>query len=200
MGFARVQARRSFEIGGVLLEHHEGLAGHSDGDVLLHAITDALLGAIAAADIGTLFPPNDPQWKGADSAMFLHAALDKVEEAGLQICNVDTTLVMAAPKISPVAEKIRENVAALLCIAPHQVGIKAKTPEGLKQDHVAIAHAVVLLDKGADEKRMEMAAAALESQSMVDDAVRDVVSDVALGTRMHSGATKLAPWDTEDIT
>src|SRR5665811_2026856 len=81
------------QIGGLAIDHPEGLAGHSDGDVLLHAITDALLGAVAVGDIGSFFPPTDPQWKGADSALFLNAALDEVEKAGYSICNVDTTLV-----------------------------------------------------------------------------------------------------------
>src|SRR6201992_1933227 len=118
-------------IGGLAIEHPEGLAGHSDGDVLLHALTDALLGAVAAGDIGTFFPPSDPQWKGADSALFLEAALSEVEKAGYQIANVDTTLVLAKPKIAPIAAKLRERVAHLLDIPMSMVSIKAKTPEGL---------------------------------------------------------------------
>jgi len=90
-------------IGGLTLDHSEGLAGHSDGDVLLHAITDALLGAVAAGDIGSFFPPGDPRWKDADSAIFLNLALEEIEHAGFGIVNVDTTLVLAAPKISPIA-------------------------------------------------------------------------------------------------
>jgi 2-C-methyl-D-erythritol 2,4-cyclodiphosphate synthase len=80
------------------LDHPEGLAGHSDGDVLLHAITDALLGAVAAGDIGSFFPPGDPRWKDADSAIFLNLALEELQHAGYRIVNVDTTLVLAAPK------------------------------------------------------------------------------------------------------
>src|SRR5580700_2311680 len=118
-------------IGGVHLEHDSGLAGHSDGDVLLHAITDALLGAIAAGDIGTYFPPSDPKWKGADSAVFLQEAMRQVGEAGYMVGNVDSTLILAEPKIVPHALAIRQNVAQLLKIEPEQVSVKAKTPEGM---------------------------------------------------------------------
>jgi len=101
-------------IGGLTLDHPEGLAGHSDGDVLLHAITDALLGSIAAGDIGTFFPPGDPRWKDADSAIFLNLALEELQHAGYRIVNVDTSLILAAPKISPVAPEMRSRVADLL--------------------------------------------------------------------------------------
>ena len=133
------------KIGGVLLPHDSGLAGHSDGDVLLHALTDALLGAVAAGDIGSYFPPSDPQWKGADSAVFLREALQQVAARGYTVGNVDCTLVLAAPKIGPHATAIRENVASLLGIKADQVGVKAKTPEGVGADNAAVAHVVVLL-------------------------------------------------------
>jgi 2-C-methyl-D-erythritol 2,4-cyclodiphosphate synthase len=132
-------------IGGVKIPHDKGLAGHSDGDVLLHAITDALLGAIAAGDIGSFFPPSDPKWKGADSSIFLAEALKQVKTAGHKIENVDSTLIMAAPKIGPHAKAIQKNVAELLGIWTDCVGVKAKTPEGLNLDNVAVAHVVVLL-------------------------------------------------------
>jgi 2-C-methyl-D-erythritol 2,4-cyclodiphosphate synthase len=137
-------------IGGVTLAHHSGLAGHSDGDVLLHALTDALLGAIAGPDIGSLFPPSDAKWKGADSAIFLKEALNRVHAAGYSIANVDSTLILAAPKIGPHAAAIRERVAKLLQIPADCVGLKAKTPEGVGTDNAAIANSVVLLTK---EKR-----------------------------------------------
>lgn len=133
------------KIGGVLLPHDSGLAGHSDGDVLLHALTDALLGAVAAGDIGSYFPPSDPQWKGADSAVFLREAMQQVASRGYTVGNVDCTLVLSAPKIGPHAAAIRENVATLLGITADQVGVKAKTPEGVGTDNAAIAHVVVLL-------------------------------------------------------
>ena len=135
------------KIGGVLLPHDSGLAGHSDGDVLLHALTDALLGAVAAGDIGSYFPPSDPQWKGADSAVFLREAMKQVSSRGYTVGNVDCTLVLAAPKIGSHATSIRENVAALLGITPGQVAVKAKTPEGVGTDNAAIAHVVVLLSE-----------------------------------------------------
>jgi len=127
------------------LPHHSGLAGHSDGDVLLHALTDALLGAVAAGDIGTYFPPSDPKWKGADSARFVQEALRLVDAAGYQVGNVDSTLILAEPRIGPHASAIQNKVAELLGVAPTRVGIKAKTPEGMGTDHAAIAHVAVLL-------------------------------------------------------
>jgi 2-C-methyl-D-erythritol 2,4-cyclodiphosphate synthase len=133
------------KIGGVPLPHDKGLGGHSDGDVLLHAITDALLGAIAAPDIGALFPPSDPKWKGSDSVIFLREALKRVREAGYQIANIDASLILAAPKIGPNAAAIRTRVAELLGIHSDCVGLKAKTPEGLGTENTAIGHVVVLL-------------------------------------------------------
>src|SRR5512135_3800281 len=123
------------KIGGVTLPHDKGLAGHSDGDVLLHALTDALLGAVAAGDIGAFFPPSDPQWKGADSAVFVREACKQVERAGYQVANVDSTLILAEPKIGPHARAIQARLAELLGIAPDAVGVKAKTPEGMGTDN-----------------------------------------------------------------
>jgi 2-C-methyl-D-erythritol 2,4-cyclodiphosphate synthase len=127
------------------LPHDSGLAGHSDGDVLLHALTDALLGAVAAGDIGSYFPPSDPQWKGADSAVFVREAMKQIADKGYTVGNVDCTLVLAAPKIGPHARAIQESVAQMLDVKPEQVGIKAKTPEGVGTDGAAVAHVVVLL-------------------------------------------------------
>lgn len=135
------------KIGGIQLDHDQGLGGHSDGDVLLHAITDALLGAIAAPDIGSLFPPSDPRWKGADSVIFLREALKRVHDSGYAVGNVDASLILSAPKIGPHATTIRTRVAELLGIPCECVGLKAKTPEGLNLDHAAIAHAAVLLER-----------------------------------------------------
>jgi len=113
----------------------------------LHAVTDALLGAIAAPDIGTLFSPSDPRWKGADSAVFLTEAVKRVEAAGYAVANIDSTLVLAAPRIGPHAPAIRAHLANLLRIPADCVGLKAKTPEGMGTDNAAIAHTVVLLEK-----------------------------------------------------
>jgi 2-C-methyl-D-erythritol 2,4-cyclodiphosphate synthase len=134
------------KIGGVDIPHAKGLGGHSDGDVLLHAITDALLGAIAAPDIGTLFSPSDQRWKGADSKVFLSEALRRVKAAGYKILNVDSTLILASPKIGPHAAAIRERISQLTAVPADCIGIKAKTPEGMGTDNAAIAHAVVLLE------------------------------------------------------
>jgi 2-C-methyl-D-erythritol 2,4-cyclodiphosphate synthase len=132
-------------VGGVLLPHDSGLAGHSDGDVLLHALTDALLGAVAAGDIGSYFPPTDPKWKGADSAVFVREAMNQIASKGFAVGNVDCTLILKQPKIGPHAPAIQASVAKLLGIKPDRVGIKAKTPEGMGHDNAAVAHVVVLL-------------------------------------------------------
>jgi 2-C-methyl-D-erythritol 2,4-cyclodiphosphate synthase len=141
------------KIGGIVLAHDKGLGGHSDGDVLLHAITDALLGAVAAPDIGALFPPSDPKWKGSDSAVFLREALKRVREAGYSVSNIDASLILAAPKIGPHAGSIRARVAQLLGVRADCVGLKAKTPEGLNLDNAAVAHVVVLLEKLETSKK-----------------------------------------------
>jgi 2-C-methyl-D-erythritol 2,4-cyclodiphosphate synthase len=141
------------KIGGIVLAHDKGLGGHSDGDVLLHAITDALLGAVAAPDIGALFPPSDAKWKGADSVVFLREALKRVRDAGYGVANMDASLILAAPKIGPQAAAIRTRVAQLLGVHADCVGLKAKTPEGLNLENAAIAHVVVLLEKLATPKK-----------------------------------------------
>ncbi len=188
------------KIGGIAFDHPFGLAGHSDGDVLLHAITDALLGAVAVGDIGSFFPPGDPRWKDADSAVFLQTALEEVEHAGYRIANIDTTLVLAAPKIGPVAEKLRERVADLLSIDPGNVGIKAKTPEGLNQDNVAVAHAIVLLEKLDSGDTLEQIASAAEpqteqqAQTQMDDVVRKLVE------RPTATPARKPGFNTDDIT
>ena len=135
------------KIGGLLLPHHSGLAGHSDGDVLLHALTDALLGAISAGDIGGHFPPGDPTWQGADSAVFLQEAVKRVERAGYAISNVDSTLILQEPKIAPYVPRLKMRLSALLNTAPDNISVKAKTPEGLGTPNAALAHVVVLLQK-----------------------------------------------------
>jgi 2-C-methyl-D-erythritol 2,4-cyclodiphosphate synthase len=140
-------------IGGVTLAHPQGLGGHSDGDVLLHALTDALLGAVAAPDIGSLFPPSNPKWKGADSAVFLREALKRVRLAGYDVANVDSTLILEAPKIGPHAAAIREHVAELLGVPADCIGLKAKTPEGMGTSNAAIANVVVLLEKRAKQRK-----------------------------------------------
>jgi len=181
------------KIGGLAIRHPEGLAGHSDGDVLLHAITDALLGAVSAGDIGSFFPPGDPRWKDADSAIFLNLAREEIRNAGYRIVNVDTTLVLQAPKIGPISAEMREHVAALLGVAPANVGIKAKTPEGLDADNVAQAHAVVLLERLEEAGEVQTMTAVMQSQRELEDVVRDLVSQV-------HGVPVKSPFDTDDIT
>lgn len=184
-------------IGGLSIEHPEGLAGHSDGDVLLHAITDALLGAVSAGDIGTFFPPSDPRWKGASSDIFLRTALEEVATAGYKIVNIDTVLVMAKPKIVPIAGELRERVAQLLGVRPGEVGIKAKTPEGLNQDHVAVAHATVLLES----VKLVDPPVKLTAAADVDDDIDEVVKGLVGGAHDISAlGRKRPPFDTDDLT
>ena len=184
-------------IGGLKIEHPEGLAGHSDGDVLLHAITDALLGAVSAGDIGTFFPPSDARWKGAASEVFLQTALEEVMTAGYKIVNVDTVLVLAQPKIVPIAGEIRERVAELLGVKPGEVGIKAKTPEGLNQDNVAVAHATVLLES----LKLTDDTARLAATAEVDDEIDQVVKGLVGGARDVSAlGRKRPPFDPDDLT
>jgi 2-C-methyl-D-erythritol 2,4-cyclodiphosphate synthase len=184
-------------IGGLTLPHHEGLAGHSDGDVLLHAVTDAMLGAVAAGDIGSFFPPGDPRWKDADSAIFLSLALEEVANAGYQIVNIDTTLILAAPKIGPIAGEMRARVADLLSIDIDQVSIKAKTPEGLNLDHVAQCHAIVLVERAREADELASMSAVIETQRQLEDVVEDLLSSVHGVPKKRTGNPV---YDTEDIT
>ncbi len=184
-------------IGGLMLDHPEGLAGHSDGDVLLHAVTDALLGSVAAGDIGSFFPPGDPRWKNADSAIFLNLALEELQHAGFRIANVDTTLILAAPKIAPIAAAMCSRLADLLGLHLDQVSIKAKTPEGLNLDHVAQCHAVVLVERVSEPDELKSMSEVVESQRQLEDVVEDLLSSV------HGVPKKriITPvYDTEDIT
>ena len=118
-------------LGGVEVPHGRGLAGHSDADVVLHAITDALLGAAALGDIGQHFPPSDPQWKGAASNLFLARAAELVRAQGAIIDHVDCTVIAEAPKVGPYRDGMRSRIAAILNLAEAQVSIKATTTEGL---------------------------------------------------------------------
>ena len=127
----RLEAGEELWLGGVLIPHDKGLSGHSDADVGLHALTDALLGTIAAGDIGTHFPPSDPQWKGADSAQFLQHAASLIADKGGRIDFVDLTLICEAPKIGPHREAMRARIAALLGLSEDRVSIKATTTERL---------------------------------------------------------------------
>lgn len=184
-------------IGGIALDHPEGLAGHSDGDVLLHALTDAILGAVAAGDIGTFFPPSDPRWKGADSAVFLNLALEELQNAGYQLVNTDITLILARPKISPIAAELRARVAELLDLPLDCVSIKAKTPEGLNLDHVAQCHAVALVERTPDSDDLKCLSEVIENQHQLEDVVEDLLSSVH-GVPKKRSATPV--YDTDDIT
>ncbi|QEY70454.1 2-C-methyl-D-erythritol 2,4-cyclodiphosphate synthase [Pseudomonas denitrificans (nom. rej.)] len=135
-------------LGGVRIPHRFGLVAHSDGDVLLHALSDALLGACALGDIGKHFPDTDPQFKGADSRALLRHVLSLVEAKGWKVENVDTTIIAQAPKMAPHIQSMRESIAADLKVELDQVNVKATTTEKLgftgREEGIAV-HAVALL-------------------------------------------------------
>ncbi len=147
----RFGANRPLKLAGTEIPHISGLVGHSDGDAVAHAVTDALLGAAALGDIGRLFPNDDPQWKDADSSLFLDAARARVVHAGYVIVNVDATVVTEAPKLAPHVPKMREWLAATLQLPVTAVSIKAKTGE--KMDAVGrgeglVVYAIAAIDGG----------------------------------------------------
>jgi len=148
----RLEAGEELWLGGVLIPHDKGLAGHSDADVALHAITDAVLGAVGEGDIGTHFPPSDPQWRGARSGRFLEHAVSLARAAGYAIANVDLTLICEAPKIGPHRPAMRAEVARLMGLAESAVSIKATTTEKLgftgRGEGIA-AQAIVLVTRTA---------------------------------------------------
>jgi 2-C-methyl-D-erythritol 2,4-cyclodiphosphate synthase len=137
-------------LGGVRIAHSRGIIAHSDGDVLLHALVDALLGAAGLGDIGQHFPDSDPRWRGADSSRFVAATLELLAQAGWQVVNADLTLLAEAPKIGPWREAIRSRVAALLALPQSCVNLKATTTEHLGfvgRNEGLMAMATVLIDE-----------------------------------------------------
>jgi len=127
----RLVPGRPLILGGVPIPHEQGLLGHSDGDVVLHALCDALLGALGEPDIGELFPDSDPAWKDADSRRFVSEVRARVQAAGYRVSNIDLILHAERPKLSPYKSQIRQTVAELAGLPPERVGLKAKTNEGL---------------------------------------------------------------------
>ncbi|MBS0264492.1 MAG: 2-C-methyl-D-erythritol 2,4-cyclodiphosphate synthase [Planctomycetes bacterium] len=146
----RLAADRALILGGVQIDFERGLLGHSDADILLHAITDALLGAAGLGDIGDAFPDTDPAYAGIDSAILLRRTLDRVGGAGWRIVNLDCTIFAQRPKLSPHKPAIRQKVAELLGIPVENVNVKAKTGERvgpIGREEAMAADAVVLLEK-----------------------------------------------------
>ena len=151
-------AGRRLVIGGVDIPYERGLDGHSDADVLLHAICDALIGAAALGDIGTHFPDTDPRYKGADSRVLLRAVRDLVEASRLRIVNIDSTVIAQAPKLAPHIARMRENIAADLGLEMGQVNVKAKTFErlgALGRGEGIAAEAIALLVERVDDARSD---------------------------------------------
>lgn len=144
---------RPLILGGVTIPHTHGLLGHSDADALAHAITDALLGAAGLGDIGRHFPDTAAEFKGADSMRLLHTAYERVQAAGWQLVNLDTTIVAQAPKLAPHIDAMRARLAEVLGVSPAQVNVKAKTAEKMGpvgEGRAIEARAVCLLAGGAD--------------------------------------------------
>ncbi|OUT70422.1 MAG: 2-C-methyl-D-erythritol 2,4-cyclodiphosphate synthase [Synechococcus sp. TMED19] len=148
----RLVAGRPLILGGQHLEHPDGLGldGHSDADVLVHALMDALLGALSLGDIGKYFPPTDPQWKGADSLVLLEQVMALVRERGWSVVNVDTVVIAERPKLKPHINAMREAIASHMGIDPERVGVKATTNETLgaegREEGIS-SHAIALLSK-----------------------------------------------------
>ncbi|KAJ7952254.1 2-C-methyl-D-erythritol 2,4-cyclodiphosphate synthase [Quillaja saponaria] len=135
-------------IGGINIPHERGCEAHSDGDVLLHCVVDAILGALGLPDIGQIFPDTDPKWKGCPSSVFIQEAVKLMHEAGYELGNLDATLILQRPKLSPHKEVIKANLSALLGVDPSFVNLKAKTHEkvdSLGENRSIAAHTVVLL-------------------------------------------------------
>ena len=141
---------RPLVLGGVVIDHPQGLAGHSDGDAVLHAVTDAILGALAAGDIGELFPDTDPAHAGADSADFVAQAMATAKDKGFAVANCDVTVIAESPRLGPHKAAIAKRIAELLAIAPDAVGVKAKTNEQMgfigRAEGLAVMAAVLLAD------------------------------------------------------
>jgi 2-C-methyl-D-erythritol 2,4-cyclodiphosphate synthase len=142
-------------MGGVKIPHTQGLEAHSDGDVVLHALCDALLGAAALGDIGHFYPPTDNKFKGMDSRLFLRDVYVKVQEKGLTLANADVTIIAQTPKMSPFREAMRQVIADDLVVEVDKINIKATTTEGMgytgRKEGIAV-HAVVLLIKQTDSR------------------------------------------------
>lgn len=146
----RLESARKLVLGGVEIESDLGAVGHSDADCLTHAVTDALLGALALGDIGSHFSDKDDRWRGADSFVFLKAALEMVKEKGFGVVNVDSTISLEAPKLRPHIDKMRANIAAALEIEIESVSVKAKTGErvdAVGRREAIRADAVVLIER-----------------------------------------------------
>lgn len=141
---------RRLILGGIEIAHDRGLLGHSDADVLTHAIMDAMLGALSLGDIGLYFPPTDPQWKGADSLVLLAKVNSLIRDRGWQIGNIDSVVVAEQPKLKPHIQQMRSRLAEVLEVQPEQIGIKATTNEKLgpvgREEGIA-AYAVALLHR-----------------------------------------------------
>ncbi|PZA08974.1 2-C-methyl-D-erythritol 2,4-cyclodiphosphate synthase [Meiothermus sp. PNK-Is4] len=132
----RLEPGRELWLGGLRIQSERGAVAHSDGDVLLHALSDALLSAFALGDIGSLFPDTDPQWKGLASGVILGAVLEQVRAQGYRAAQVSATVMLDRPKLGPYRSALQQNLARLLELPPERVGITFKTSEGLAPDHI----------------------------------------------------------------
>ncbi|MEM9881305.1 MAG: 2-C-methyl-D-erythritol 2,4-cyclodiphosphate synthase [Planctomycetota bacterium] len=149
----RLEPGHPLVVGGVTLDHDRGCVAHSDGDVVFHAVTDAVLGALGQDDIGQLFPDDNPRWEAADSSVFLEEARRQMAGAGYAVGNLDVTVILQRPKLSPHKDAMRARLAELLGCAAERVNLKGKTHEGvdaLGENRAIACHAVVLLIPDTD--------------------------------------------------
>lgn len=153
----RFEADRPLVLGGVHIPSDRGLAGHSDGDAVAHAITDAILGAAGLGDIGTHFPDHDESWKDADSLGLLARAINLIEGENYQVVNVDVTVIAEHPRVGPHVAAMREKLSGVLGISPEHVSVKGKSNEGMgwigRQEGIAVS-AVALIDRMEDQARL----------------------------------------------
>ena len=144
----RLEAGRRLILAGIEVPHNRGCAAHSDGDVVLHAVTDAILGAIGQEDIGQLFPDDQAAWENADSSVFIHEAVRRMQQAGYRLGNVDIAVILQTPKLSPHKQAMRQRLAGLLGVDASQINLKGKTHEqvdAIGEGRAVACHTVALL-------------------------------------------------------
>eukprot|EP00188_Purpureofilum_apyrenoidigerum_P004787 Plantae.Rhodophyta-Purpureofilum_apyrenoidigerum.ctg56760.p1 GENE.Plantae.Rhodophyta-Purpureofilum_apyrenoidigerum.ctg56760~~Plantae.Rhodophyta-Purpureofilum_apyrenoidigerum.ctg56760.p1 ORF type:complete len:396 (-),score=74.81 Plantae.Rhodophyta-Purpureofilum_apyrenoidigerum.ctg56760:46-1089(-) len=175
----RLEPNNELILGGILLEHDRGCVGHSDGDAVYHCVVDAILGALSLPDIGQKFPDNDPKWKGAPSDVFMKEARKLMEERGYEVGNVDVTVILEKPKMSPHKDRMRNNIAELLGCDYDRVNLKAKTHEkvdAVGENRAVACHTVALLLPRAAEAPIETPARNVEQ---VQDSIVDAATFTA---------------------
>lgn len=176
----RLEPGRPLILGGLKLEHDRGCAGHSDGDAIYHCVVDAVLGALALPDIGQLFPDTDPKFKDCESHVFMSAAYERMRKEGYSVGNLDVTVILEKPKMSPHKMKMRQNIADLLHIPIEDVNLKAKTHEkvdAVGENRAVSVHAVAVLIKDEDESTMQPPSSSTSTGQQVTNSLLKGISN-----------------------